>query len=192
MKKEHIVRLIAFVALSFALLFTVKYFFAEEFTYAHVSGMIQNSGPIGIALFLLLAIVGSFLHVPAYVFLAVCFLFFDGFTGLLLGIATASVIFISHFLFARTIGGKSLGQLKHPFIAKTLSRLDQRPIQSIIMLRLMFFMSPFITFMLGVTSVKFKHFLAGSLMGISLHFAGIFLLVHFSRETVVEYLTKLL
>src|SRR5690606_32954919 len=111
-------------------------------------------GSTGIAIFLLAAVIGSFIHVPAYFFLAVCFLFFDGFTGVLLGIATASAIFISHFLFARIIGGKSLSQIEHPFITKTLSRLDDRPLQSIITLRLMFFMAPFITFMLGLTSVK--------------------------------------
>lgn len=182
------VRIALLVVIAIVLMTGAKYAFGDFLTYQNLNSTLQEAGWMGIGLFLAAAMVGTLLHVPAYVFLAIGFLIYSGVPGLLIGIATVTVIFTSHFFFARIIGGNIAQHIKHPYLVKTMNRLDDRPLKSIILLRLVFFMAPLVTFALGLSSIRYKDFLVGSLLGISLHFTAIFLIVQFSREHVLNWL----
>jgi len=165
-----------------------KFAFGDALTYHHLQSLLQDGGVWGVGLFLVVCVIGTLLHIPAYVLLAMCFLIYSGLPGFVIGIAAAFAIFTSHFFFARVVGGNALEHIKHPYFIKKLNSLDEQPLKSIILIRLVFFMAPLINFALGLSSIRYKDFIIGSLLGISIHFTVIFLLVHFSRETVMTWL----
>ncbi|MDZ4847119.1 MAG: hypothetical protein SH857_16420 [Chitinophagales bacterium] len=187
-KNKLLIRLALLALLTITLMAGAKYTFGDMLTYQNLHSALHGAGWIGIGLFLAAAMVGTLLHVPAYVFLAICFLIYSGLPGVFIGIAAVTVIFTSHFLFARIVGGNVAQHIKYPYLIKTLNRLDDRPLKSVILLRLVFFMASLVTFALGLSSIRYKDFLVGSLLGISLHFTVIFLLVNFSREHVLNWL----
>ncbi len=190
MKSNHktIVRIIVLALVVIGCAVGAEHFFGDMLSYQQLSETLHESGPLGVGLFLGAAVVGTALHLPAYVFLAICFLVYDGISGLFIGLATVVTVFTFHFLFGKMIGDKPLQYIKHPFILKTLHRLEESPLKSVILLRLMFFMSPPVSLILGVTSLRYRHFIFGSLIGVTLQLTALFTLVHFSRDTVTGWL----
>ncbi len=187
MKKVHL-RILLLVIVTIALMVIAKLIFGDTLTYHNLQGMLHDAGIWGVGIFLAVCMVSSLLHIPAFVLLCICFLIYSGWMGVLVGIAAAFVIFTTHFFFARLIGGNALANVKHPYLIKKLNSLDHQPVKSIMLLRLVFFMAPILNFTLGLSSIRFSDFIIGSLLGISIHFTVIFLLVNFSREMVMNWL----
>lgn len=188
MQKKLLIRIVLLIAVTIALMATAKYFFGDLMTYQNIQQLIQEAGVWGAFAFVAIAVISSLLHIPAYVLLAMCFLIYDGPFGVLVGIVSAFAIFTAHFFFARLIGGNVEEHLKHPFLIKKLNSLEEHPLKSIILIRLFFFMMPVVNLALGLSSVKYRYFIIGSMLGVSLHIATLFLLVNFSREMVMGWL----
>jgi uncharacterized membrane protein YdjX (TVP38/TMEM64 family) len=188
MNKKLTFRLLLLTTLTIVLMAAAKYAFGDALTYQNLQSLLQDAGFLGVGLFLGVCIIGSLLHIPAYVLLAMCFLIYSGLPGFAVGIAAAFAIFTSHFFFARVVGGNALEHIKHPYFIKKLNSLGHQPLKSIILIRLVFFMAPLINFALGLSSIRYRDFIIGSLLGISIHFTAIFLLVHFSRDRVMTWL----
>lgn len=190
MKNKHkaIIRIIVLALVVIGCAVGAKHIFGDMLSYQQLSETLRKSGPAGVVLFLGAAVVGTALHLSAYVFLAICFLVYDGISGLFIGLATVVTVFTFHFLFGKMIGNKPLQYIKHPFILKTLRRLEESPLKSVILLRLnVFHVSTHLTHT-GVTSLRYRHFIFGSLIGVTLQLTALFTLVHFSRDTVTGWL----
>lgn len=188
MERKVLLRLLLLAALSFILMMIAKWIFGDTFTYQNLEGMLSDNGIWGVAIFLGACMISALMHIPAFVLLSICFLVYNGWTGALIGITAVFVIFTTHFLIARLVGGNVLENIKHPYLIKKLSSLDHQPLKSIVLLRLVFFMAPLLNFALGLSSIRYSDFIIGSLIGISIHFIAIFLLVNFSREMVMNWL----
>ena len=86
--------------------------------------------------------------------------------GLALSIVGGLVAICFSFWFARLVGGQALEQVQQPFMRKILDRLDERPILTVVILRLIFVMSPPVNYALALSSLRFRDYLIGSLIGL--------------------------
>lgn len=188
MQRNVVLHLLLLLVLSFILMAIAKWLFGDTLTYHNLEGMLNDNGMWSVAIFLGVCMISAVVHIPAFVLLSICFLVYSGWAGVLIGITAVIVIFTTHFLIARLVGGNVLEHIKHPYLIKKLSSLDHQPLKSIVLLRLVFFMAPLLNFALGLSSIRYSDFIIGSIIGISVHFIAIFLLVNFSREMVMNWL----
>lgn len=70
------------------------------------------------------------------------------------------------FLIVHSIGGRALSEIERPFVRRTLSRLDERPIRTVVVLRLMLWLSPALNDSLALSDIRFRNYLIGSFLGL--------------------------
>jgi len=49
-----------------------------------------------------------------------------------------------------------------------MGRLETRPIRTVALIRVLFFLSPWINYVLGATGLSFRHYFLGSIAGLTL------------------------
>jgi uncharacterized membrane protein YdjX (TVP38/TMEM64 family) len=87
------------------------------------------------------------------------------------GIATyvaASLSCVMTFFTIRFVGGDALRQLNNKIAARLLRQLDAHPINSILLLRILFQTMPALNYALALSGVKFRDYLIGTLLGLPL------------------------
>lgn len=125
----------------------------------------------GLLIFVVLFALGNLIQVPGWIFLAAAVLTLGKTWG---GIATyiaACLSCISTFLAIRLIGSDALRQLKNPLAKRILGHLDAHPLRSVTLLRILFQTMPAVNYMLAMSGVRFRHYLAGTLAGLPLPIA---------------------
>lgn len=125
----------------------------------------------GLLVFILLFSLGNLIQVPGWLFLAAAVLTLGQTLG---GVATyvaATVSCVMTFVTIRWIGGDALRQLDSPLAARIFRQLDIHPIGSIVLLRVLFQTVPALNYALAMSGVRFRHYLAGTLLGLPLPIA---------------------
>jgi len=118
----------------------------------------------GIVLFCLAFSLGNLLYVPGWVFLvgAVFALGKEwGWAATLLAATCSSTI---SFLLIRAVGGTALRSFNHRWADKIFAHLDERPILSVAVLRLMFQTLPALNYALALADIRFRNYLAGTIL----------------------------
>ncbi|MGB0910840.1 MAG: TVP38/TMEM64 family protein [Nitrospirales bacterium] len=140
----------------------------------------------GLVFFCLAFSVGNLLHVPGWVFLvgAVFALGkeWGGVATILAGVCSATG---SYFLI-RAVGGSALRSLNNQWADRIFSQLDQRPILSVTLLRLLFQTLPALNYALALADIRFRHYLLGTLIGLPI---PIFLYCYFFEAIFQHVLT---
>jgi uncharacterized membrane protein YdjX (TVP38/TMEM64 family) len=72
------------------------------------------------------------------------------------------------FLVIRFIGGNALRELKSKTAQRLLGRLDAHPIQSVVLLRVLFQTVPALNYALALSGIPLRKYLAGTLLGLPL------------------------
>ena len=140
----------------------------------------------GIFLFCLAFSLGNLLYVPGWVFLVgAVFALGKEWGGVATFTAAVSSSVIS-FLLIRAVGGNALRSLNHKWADKVFARLDQQPILSVTLLRLMFQTLPALNYALALANVRFRHYVAGTILGLPI---PIFLYCYFF-EILLEHVFK--
>jgi uncharacterized membrane protein YdjX (TVP38/TMEM64 family) len=122
----------------------------------------------GLAVFVLLFVVGNLIQIPGWIFLAAAVLALGRTWGGLATYVAATLSCSFTFLTIRWLGGDALRELKNRFARKLLSQLDARPVTSIVLLRMMLQTVPPLNYALALAGVKFRHYLLGTLLGLPL------------------------
>ncbi len=139
---------------------------------------------LGVVLFCLAYSVGNLVYVPGWIFLVGAVLAlgkeWGGMASFLAALCSASI----SFFLIRSVGGTALRSLNNKWADRIFSHLDQRPILSIALLRLLFQTLPAINYALALTDLRFRHYMIGTLIGLPL---PIFLYCYFF-ETIFQYL----
>lgn len=148
----------------------------DDLSTARVRAAIESAGAWGPILFVLAFSVGELLHVPGMVFVAAAVVAYGRLGGGALALAGAIVSLSVSFVVVRAIGGKPLGAIRWRFARRVLGHLDARPVRTVALLRLVLWMSPQVNYVLALSSVRFRSYLAGSALGLTLPIAGIALL----------------
>lgn len=140
---------------------------ADELTRERIQEMMQGLGALGFLAFLAVFAVGELVHVPGMVFVAAAILAYGPVLGFGAGMAGALVSLTVTFFVVRTVGGQPLGEVQRPLLRRVLSHLDARPVLTIAVLRVLVQMLPALNYALAMSKVRFRDYLAGSLLGLA-------------------------
>ena len=160
----------------------------EWFDLENVITAIRGAGIWGMLVFTGLFVLGSFMQIPAMLFVLAAILVYGQPEGALLGYAGAVTAMTVNFLFIRMAGGKVLKEIGNKRIQKILLKLDEKPVETIVILRLVLWASPFLNYVLAMTKVKSRDFIVGSTIGIIIPIAIFSGLVYFFQETVMLFM----
>ncbi|MEM6962451.1 MAG: VTT domain-containing protein [Myxococcota bacterium] len=159
---------IALVLLAFVLapVLVSTFDLQSHFELEAIQSTIRGAGWWGMLVFVLMFSVGELLHIPGIVFVAASMLVYDRFLGTLIAYAGAVMAVTVSFLVVRTLGGQVLGTLEQPWVRRALLRLDQRPIRTVILLRIVLWMLPALNYALALTRIRLFHYVLGSALGL--------------------------
>lgn len=122
----------------------------------------------GLAIFVLLFVLGNLIQVPGWIFLSAAVLALGRTWG---GIATylaANISCAVTFLSIRYVGSDALRRLDNPIARRLLGQLDARPVRSVLLLRILFQTLPALNYALALSGVDFRKYLIGTLLGLPL------------------------
>jgi len=140
----------------------------DHFSLEFLQRRILENKISGMLIFVLLFALGNLIQIPGLVFLAAAVLTLGKTMG---GVGTyiaASISCVMTFLTIRHIGGDALRQLDNAVAARIFGQLDARPITSIFVLRVLFQTTPALNYALAMSGVKFRQYLAATLLGLPL------------------------
>ena len=122
----------------------------------------------GLIIFILLFSLVNLIQIPGWIFLAAAVLALGPIMGGLATYIAAIVSCVTTFLVIRFVGGDVLRELDNNFIKRILRHLDERPILSVIFARTLFQTAPPLNYALAMSGIKFREYLAGTLLGLPL------------------------
>ncbi|MDR4493114.1 MAG: VTT domain-containing protein [Nitrospirales bacterium] len=120
----------------------------------------------GIGLFCLAFSVGNLLYIPGWIFLVGAVFALGKEWGGLATLTAGVVSSIVSYVIIRKIGGNALRTLNHRWADRVFAHLDDRPIISVTLLRLMFQTLPVLNYALALADVRFRHYLLGTVLGL--------------------------
>jgi uncharacterized membrane protein YdjX (TVP38/TMEM64 family) len=116
---------------------------------------------------------GELAHVPGWVFITAAVVSYGLLRGATLAFVGAMVSLSVSFAVVRGVGGKQLAAIRWQFVRRMLAHLDERPIRTVALLRLVFSMSPQLNYGLALSSVRWRDYLIGSALGLGPPIFGI-------------------
>ena len=139
-----------------------------HFNLAFVQQQIQAHRVTGLLVFILLFSLGNLIQIPGWLFLAAAVLTLGRGWGGVATYAAASISCVVTFLVIRFIGGNALRELKSKTAQRLLGRLDEHPIQSVVLLRVLFQTVPALNYALALSGIPLRKYLVGTLLGLPL------------------------
>ncbi|UJR85356.1 TVP38/TMEM64 family protein [Sandaracinus amylolyticus] len=138
----------------------------EHLTRERIQATMLELGALGFFAYLAMFAVGELVHVPGMVFVAAAILAYGPVTGFAAGMVGALVSLTVSFYVVRMVGGQPLGDVERPLLKRMLAHLDARPVITIAVLRLLVQMLPALNYALAMSKVRFRDYLAGSMLGL--------------------------
>lgn len=168
-------RVMLVVALLVAMLVVAKTSGAgEQLDRKRVRQMLLDAGVWSIPLFIVIFSVGELMHVPGVVFIAVSVWWFGWWFGGALAYFAGLCSCATGFLVTRLLGGgATLEQLDLPLPAclrNAFARLRERPVQTVALLRCVFFLAPSLNSALALTPIRLRDYMFGSGLGLLVPF----------------------
>ena len=179
-------RILGILVLALLLLLTGKLTAVGEwFVLDNISNTIKSSGTWGLVIFTVLFILGSLLQIPAMLFVLAAILMYGHLEGALVGYLGVVIAMSVNYFVIRAMGRKVLDEIKNQRLQRMLSKLHNRPLVTIILIRLVFWASPVVNYTLAMTSVKPRHYILGSAIGLILPVIVFSGAVHLFREVII-------
>ncbi len=165
-------RLLA-VALFLGLLLAIFEFsgLRDHFDLPFIRELILRHRVGGLALFVMLFALGNLVQIPGWVFLAAAVVAFGRMWGGVITYIAAVASCAFTFVTIRALGGDALRLLTNKVAVRILAQLDARPIASVGLLRMLFQTAPALNYALAMSGIRFRSYLAGTLLGLPLPIA---------------------
>jgi uncharacterized membrane protein YdjX (TVP38/TMEM64 family) len=116
-------------------------------------------------------VVGGLMQIPGVVFVVTARLAFGPLLGFAVAYVGAILMVTAGFLLIRILRGKKTGEegTKLPFAwaQRMLEKAETRPVTSVAVLRLLFFLSPPLNMGLGFSDIRTRHYVLGSALGLA-------------------------
>jgi uncharacterized membrane protein YdjX (TVP38/TMEM64 family) len=125
----------------------------------------------GVLVFSALFALGNLMQVPGWIFLAAAVLALGPAWGGLTTYVAASLTCITTFGLIRLLGADSLRTFHGRVATRIFARLDEHPVQSVLLLRLLFQTLPALNYALAMSGIRFRAYLLGTLLGLPLPIA---------------------
>jgi uncharacterized membrane protein YdjX (TVP38/TMEM64 family) len=139
---------------------------STSFTPESIHGLLPGKGLWEVVVFTALFSAGQLLRVPGPVFIAAAVAVYGGKFGMLIALLGALVSVNVSFAVVRTFAGRALSDVKSPLVRRLLSKIDNRPVMTVALLRLIFQTAPPINYASPMTTVGWSDHLAGSVLGL--------------------------
>lgn len=143
--------------------------FTDELTVDGIRESMREAGVGGFFVFLVTFCVGQLLYIPGFVFVMVSGLAYGPLWGSVASLIAANVSVAVSFWIVRTIGGQPLKgiSIKKPFLQKPLDHLEDRPIRSMIVIRLFLWAIPPVNYTLAMSGVTFREYMIAAAIGMT-------------------------
>ncbi len=186
----------ALLRIGLLLLFVVLLIGLKVFTplgnwlsFQQVEQSVRQAGIAGIVIYIFIYSMGLMMYAPGAIFAIIPLLVYDYPQAAIICYVGTIAAVTSNFYFARLIGGQSLSSLNSKFVQKMLTRLADKPILTVFVLREILLISPPLNYTLALTEVRPFHFLIGSMLGLILPIGTLSLLFFYWQETVMGWFT---
>jgi uncharacterized membrane protein YdjX (TVP38/TMEM64 family) len=127
---------------------------------------VAAAGVWSVVVFIVLFAAGGLMHIPGFVFLAAAVLLFELPLAITASVAGGLFSVTVSFVVVRAVGGRPLAAIERPLLKRILAHLDDHPIRTIFVLRLLFWTSAPINYALAMTDVKLRDYIVGSGAGL--------------------------
>jgi uncharacterized membrane protein YdjX (TVP38/TMEM64 family) len=125
------------------------------------------SGSYAPLLFISAFMAGFFLRIPGFIFIILGAVVFGKLTAVLYSFIAITAGTSLTFFIARFFLRDTVSQLEIRGVKGLNKKIAQQGFLTVLLLRLLFFLIPPLNWMLGVTSVKYRDYLLGTLLGVS-------------------------
>lgn len=133
-----------------------------------IGGWVGAWGPWAAPAFVLAFTLGEVLHLPGMLFVFVARAAFGVVGGFLLGYGGALIAILVPFLLVRGIRSQRerVWQPRWRFLQRLLDGIETHPIRSVMILRLVLWLSPPLDYALAFTSIRTRDYMLGSALGL--------------------------
>lgn len=123
------------------------------------------AGGAGVVAYVISFCIGNLIQIPGMVFLLGGLLTYGPVQGSAIALLGALAAISSSFIFARTVGGQIEIPESKPRIRRVLSQLEDKPLRTMIVLRVLFWTSPPLNYALALSSVRYPHYILAAAIG---------------------------
>lgn len=143
--------------------------FTDDLNVDGIRASMREAGIGGVFVFIATFCVGQLLYIPGFVFVMVSGLAYGPFWGSIASLIAANISVAVSFVIVRAIGGQPLKDLsiKRPFLQKPLDHLEDRPIRSMIIIRLFLWAIPPVNYTLAMSGVTFRDYMIAAAIGMT-------------------------
>jgi uncharacterized membrane protein YdjX (TVP38/TMEM64 family) len=145
-----------------------------------------TAGPGGLALFAAAFSAAQVAHLPGMAFVAAAVVSWGPLRGGVIGWLAAVLAVCVSFVVVRAVGGRAPAKISRPRLERLLAAVERRPIRTVLMLRLLFWLSPALNSALALSRVRFRDYAVGSAAGL----LAPILVVALFLDRVLAYLTR--
>jgi uncharacterized membrane protein YdjX (TVP38/TMEM64 family) len=138
-----------------------------RFTSESIRSLLAGKGIWGVVAFIALFSAGQLLlRVPGPVFVAAAVAIYGRNFAMPIALLGALVSVTVSFAVVRTFAGGALADVQRPVVRRLLSNIDNHPVVTVVLLRLIFQTAPPLNYALPMTTVRWRDHLAGSVLGL--------------------------
>lgn len=140
----------------------------QQLTLQLIHDQFEQHVLVGLLVFTGLFALGNLVQLPGWLFLAAAVLALGRFWGGLATYVAAVTACCTTFAAVRLLGGNALREFTGRWATRLFARLDAHPIQSVLLLRLLFQTVPALNVALGLSGVGWRPYVLGTLLGLPL------------------------
>nr|WP_295769186.1 VTT domain-containing protein [Rhodoferax sp.] len=143
----------------------------EDFSLAFLRHELADNQWTGLAIFVLLFVIGNLVQIPGWLFLAASVLILGRLGGAVVTYVAAITSCAFTFLTVRWVGGDAVRQLKGKQATRLMTRLHAHPIRTIVFLRTLLQTLPALNYALAMSGIPFRQYMVATLLGLPLPIA---------------------
>ncbi|OGQ82657.1 MAG: hypothetical protein A2289_22385 [Deltaproteobacteria bacterium RIFOXYA12_FULL_58_15] len=148
-----------------------------------VRDTVRSAGVWGYILYVVVFVLAELAQVPGWMFIAAGTLAYGRLVGFIFAYIASIASVATGFALVRWVGGQPLVEIKQRHAKILLSKLDERPILVVFLIRLVFWIAPPLNYALALTKIRFRDYMIGSVAGLILPVFGL----SFLFEWVIGY-----
>jgi uncharacterized membrane protein YdjX (TVP38/TMEM64 family) len=158
--------------------------FTDTLTVDGIRASMREAGVGGFFVFVATFCAGQLLYIPGFVFVMVSGLAYGPLWGSLASLIAANISVAVSFVIVRTIGGQPLKDMKieRPFLQRPLDHLEDRPIRSMVIIRLFLWAIPPVNYTLAMSGVSFRDYMIAAAIGMTPPFVLLSVLAGFGFD----------
>ena len=138
----------------------------NEFSLENLKAVFNQQMYLAIVIFFLLFSFGNLIFIPGWVFLAAAILVLGYIPGYFLTFGAAIFSCTFSFFLIRLIGADSMREIPYKWVKRLLSHLDEYPIRTVVILRIIFQTGPPLNYTLAISGMKYKDYILGCIIGL--------------------------